>query len=96
MGSFGYPIREDLAFSQTNDLVAHDWKQTRLVAVIGLTTSPCTSASRVGEVQCAADVDFAVKVNAVSMVRDLCDFQSKKQVYACDVANGLLGQLYQL
>ena len=25
-----------------NDLVTHDWKQMRLVAVIGLTTSPWT------------------------------------------------------
>jgi len=74
----------------------HDWKQIRLVAVIGLTTSPWTSTSRVGEVQYAADVDFAVKVNAVIMVRDLRDFRSEKQACACDVANGLLGQLYQL
>ena len=33
---------------RTNDLVTHDWKQTRLAAVVGLATSPWTSTSRVG------------------------------------------------
>jgi len=64
---------------------------TRLVAVIGLTTSP-----RHASMNCkkAADEDFVVKVNAirtysrVSIACDLCDFRSKKQ--ACDVANGYL------
>ena len=37
-----------------------------------------------------------MKVNAVRMVDDLRDFQSEKQACACDVANGLLGQLYEL
>ena len=40
-----------MVVSVSNDLVTHDWKQTRLVAVIDLTTSPWTSTSRVGEVQ---------------------------------------------
>jgi len=48
-----------------------------------------------------ADEDFVVKANAVrtymsrvSVVCDLRDFRRKQQ--ACDVANGLFGQLYQL
>jgi len=70
---------------------------TRLVAVIGLTTSPHHASMNCKK---AAGEDFVVKASAVrtysrvSIVCDLHDFRSEKQ--ACDVANGLFGQVYQL
>jgi len=72
-------------------------RNKKLEAVIGLTTSPRHASMNC---QKAADEDYVVKANAVcthsrvSIVCDLRDFRSKKQ--ACDVANGLFGQLHQL
>jgi len=56
--------------------------------------------SHIDQLQKKANEDFVVKANTVrmysrvSIVRDLRDVRSEKQ--ACDVANGLFGQLYQL
>jgi len=75
----------------------YTWLETtRLVAVIGFTTTPNHASTNCNE---PADECFVVKANAVStysrvsIVCDLRDFRSEKQ--ACDVANGLCGQLYQ-